>query len=354
MSQLRPNSEHIAYIDTLRIIAIALVCLIHAPVVYFGATYPLRSLAMYETVVSGVHIFLMISGALLLPVTRPWREFVARRLPLVGWPLLVWTVVYLAIGFATGTKSWHDVLMLPLMPADRTLWYVYLIIVIYITLPVVSVVIEKVGKRGVQAYLVLWALSTLIPFQHGIFNAVAPQQHALSFFHNYYGYVVLGYYLRQWPLPLFTRKHGWWIALVMLAGIVGMPLIEFTCQPDLSWADHVSAVTDLSINTVMTSTLIFTVVQRYCPEHYANPDSWATRAWRTLARCTFGIYLMHMVVLEHISIPIIMMIDHSCGLSFHALFVLASVGSAAMTLAVSAVITRLILLLPCSKFIVGR
>ncbi len=355
MSTEKPNNRHIAYIDTLRIIAILLVCLIHSPILYLGTAYEHPFMAAYETVVGGANIFLMISGSLLLPVKKPWREFVSRRLHVVGWPLLFWTVVYMAVGFATGSKTWSDVLMLPLMPADHTLWFVYQIIMVYLTLPVASICIKAAGKRGVQIYLLLWALSSLIPYQHGVINAMAAQQHPLSFFHNCYGYVILGYYLRHNPLPLFTLRHGWWITLIMLFGIVGVPLFEFNMQPDLTWRDHIVAITDhVSINSVMMSTLVFTTVQHFCPEHYSEPETGGARFWRTLGKCTFGIYLMHILMLEQLCVPLFNMIYQTLHPSFIVWILCITVGMAAVAFIISAVVTRLILLLPFSRLIVGR
>lgn len=344
----------IAYIDVLRIIACLLVCLHHGVCIHMGISRPAALTAVTVAMVGGANIFLMISGALLLPVTRTYRQFVSRRVSLVAWPLLVWTIIYLVDGFIHGTKSWYDVVQLPLVPANSILWYLYLIIVVYITMPVACIVVKAVGRRGIEAYLVLWALSALIPYEHGVIDTLTPPQHPLSFFNNCYGYVILGYYLRHWPIPLFTWRHGWWIMALMLLGIVGVPLFEFKMQPSLSWSDHVNAVNNnVSINGVMMSILIFTIIQKIFGESYHNKGR-RSNFLVTVSKCTFGIYLSHWLLLERVCAPVL------CGLMVNHLApgfgtdLLISVSLAIVTFLSSLLLSWLILQLPFSRRIIGR
>ena len=347
-------NNRIVYLDVLRIVAGAVMVFGHARMLYYGVDHRSTLHAVHTTLLDGPNIFLMITGALLLPVTRSWCEFMARRLPRVAWPLLVWTVVYLVIGFARGTRTWCDVLMLPIMPANGILWYLYMLIVIYITLPVASVAIEAMGKRGVQVYLVLWVLSSLIPFEHGVITSLTPPQHPLAMFHNCYGYVVLGYYMRRWPLPLFTWRHGWWIALVMVLGMVAVPWFEFTCQPDLSWHDHYLAIHNkVSIIAVMETALLFTVVQRLVPEHYSSQGRLAS-AVAMVSNCTFGIYLMHMVLMEHVTtIPTnALLLNYASSQAGQILIICVVYPIISFMLCL--LLTWLLMKLPCSRYIVGR
>jgi surface polysaccharide O-acyltransferase-like enzyme len=344
----------IAYIDVLRIIACMLVCLHHGVCIHLGISRPNVLTAATVTMVGGANIFLMISGALLLPVKRTWRDFVSRRVSLVAWPLLVWTIVYLADGFIHGTKTWYDLAILPLVPANSILWYLYMIIIVYITMPAVSIVIKAVGRRGVEAYLVLWMLSALMPYEHGVIHSLTPPQHPLSFFNNCYGYVILGYYLRHWPLPLFTWRHGWWITALMFFSIVCIPLFEFTMQPSLSWNDHVEAVNNnVSINGVMMSILIFTVIQKIFGESYPPKARWSNMLV-TMSKCTFGIYLSHWLLLERVCVPVL------CGLIVGYVApglgadLIISLSLAIVTFLLSLLLSWLILQLPFSRRIIGR
>ncbi|MBQ6079569.1 MAG: acyltransferase [Muribaculaceae bacterium] len=347
-------SGRIAYIDVLRIIACLLVCLHHGVCIYLGTTRPNVLVAATLTMVGGANIFLMISGALLLPVKRAWRDFISRRVSLVAWPLLVWTIVYLVDGFAHGTMTWYDIVILPLAPANSILWYLYMIIVVYITMPAVSILIKAIGRRGVEVYLVLWLLSALMPYEHGVIHSLTPPQHPLSFFNNCYGYVILGYYLRHWPVPLFTWRHGWWILALSVLCIVGLPLFEFKMQPSLSWNDHIEAVNNnVSINGVMMSVLIFTIIQKIFGESYPSKACWSN-AVVTMSKCTFGIYLSHWLFLQRVCVPVL------CGFIAKHLApglgteLLTGVSLAIVTFLLSLLLSWLILQMPFSRRIIGR
>ena len=301
-----------------------MVVLLHGPLVYLAGAAPSVSLAAFLTVADGTNLFFVISGALLLPVTTSWREFVMRRVSRVLWPLLLWSVVYLAVGIAQGRLSLWDALRL--QPEAPHLWYLYMAIVIYATLPLDSRAIAAVGERGVDAYLLLWLLSSLIPYWHGVVGSFEPLQHPLSLVHNCYGYVVLGYRLQRRPLP----AGAWRLWLAALIGIVAVPLMEFTLQSGLTWLDHMVAVTsNVSVNAVMTAAVVFTVVQRLVPERL--PDGRASRALTAVSNCTFGIYLMHVLVMDHVAAPLL----HDWVRS-HAIHpIMAGVALSALTFALS-------------------
>ena len=126
-------------------------------------------------------------------------------------------------------------------------------------------------------------------------------------FANYYGYVLLGYYMHRYGLPVFSREHGWKWALLLVFGIVVMPLFEFLVQGhfDITWQQHIDTVTnDISVNNIAMATLLFALVQRFAPQRYdrkAHPA--AATWWPLLSKCTLGIYLSQMIILRQLVWP---------------------------------------------------
>lgn len=256
--------RRIPYLDILRVIACLLVILIHTPIRQYEAYYNTPSIAnaIYTVLVAvNCNLFFMITGALLLPVTMPGKRFLRRRLRVVLFPLVVWTIVYL-LEHAFLLHNFTPRLLTSILfhPVEGLLWYVYVLLVIYVTLPLVSKCIDAIGKRGVEVVLVLWVLSSFIPYQHGIFMEASQYSHNMfGAFANYYGYVLLGYYLHQYGLPVFTRQHGWKWAFLLLFGIVVMPLFEFLVQGrfGITWQQHIDTITnDISVNNIAMATLI--------------------------------------------------------------------------------------------------
>ena len=241
--------RRIPYLDILRVVACLLVILIHTPIRQYDAYYnsPSIASAVYTVLVAvNCNLFFMITGALLLPVTMTSKRFIKRRLRVVLFPLIVWTIVYL-LEHAFLLHNFTPRLLASILfnPVEGLLWYVYVLLVIYVTLPLVSKCIEAIGKRGVETLLVLWVLSSFIPYQHGIFIEASQYSHNMfGAFANYYGYVLLGYYMHNYGLPIFSRAHGLKWALLLLFGIVVMPMFEFLVQGNfgITWQQHIDTV----------------------------------------------------------------------------------------------------------------
>ena len=349
--------RRIPYLDILRVIACLLVILIHTPIRQYDTYYNTPSIAsaVYTVLVAvNCNLFFMITGALLLPVTRGGRAFVKRRLWVVLPPLAVWTVVYL-LEHAFLLHNFTPRLLTSILfhPVEGLLWYVYVLVVIYVTLPLVSRCIDAIGKRGVEVVLVLWVLSSFIPYQHGIFMEASQWSHNMfGAFANYYGYVLLGYYLHHYGLPVFTRVHGWKWALLLALGIVAMPLLEFMVQGrfGITWQQHLDTVTnDISVNNIAMATLIFVVVQHFAPERYDRKAHPAVATWcPVVSRCTFGIYLSQMIILRQVVWPLTQSWFGTAPIVVDCLV------SGLLAFLVCLLLTLLLRMLPFRRYIVGR
>ena len=344
------------YLDILRVLACLLVILIHTPIRQYDTYYNTPSLAgaLYTVLVAvNCNLFFMITGALLLPVKMTGRRFVKRRLTVVLPPLVVWTVVYL-LEHTFLLQNFTPRLLTSILfhPVEGLLWYVYVLAVIYVTLPLVSRCIDAIGKRGVEVILVLWVLSSFIPYQHGVFMEASQWSHNMfGAFANYYGYVLLGYYMHRYGLPVFTRQHGWKWALLLAFGIVVMPLFEFLVQGrfGISWQQHLDTITnDISVNNIAMATLLFALVQRFAPERYDRQNRPMTATWwPMLSRCTFGIYLSQMIVLRQIVWPLTPWLGRT-----H--WVVDSLVSGVITFIVCFLLVFILRRLPLRRYIVGK
>ena len=350
-------NRRIPYLDILRVIACLLVILIHTPIRPYDIYYNTPSVggAVYTVLVAvNCNLFFMITGALLLPVTISGRKFLRHRLRVILFPLVVWSVIYL-LEHAFVLHNFTPRLLTSILfhPVEGVLWYVYVLLVIYVTLPLVSKCIDAIGKRGLEMVLVLWVLSSFIPFQHGVFiEAAHYNDNMLGAFANYYGYVLLGYYMHQYGLPVFTREHGWKFGLFFFFGIVIVPLFEFLVQSHfhVTWQDSIDALTcDISINNVAMAMLLFAVVQHFAPERYDRKEHPAAATWwPRLSMATFGIYLSQMIVLRHIVWPM----TESWLTKTH--WIVDCLVSGLLAFIVCFVLVQLLRHLPLHRFIVGK
>lgn len=348
--------RRIPYLDILRVLACLLVILIHTPIRQYDVYYNTPSVtgAVYTVLVAvNCNLFFMITGALLLPVTMTGKRFVKRRLWVILPPLVVWTVVYLLEHIFLMHNFTPKLLTSILFsPVEGLLWYVYVLAVIYVTLPLVSKCIDAVGKRGVELVLVLWVLSSFIPYQHGVFIEASQYSHNMfGAFANYYGYVLLGYYIHHYGLPVFTREHGWKWALLLAFGIVVMPLFEFLVQGhfDISWQQHINTITnDISVNNIAMATLLFVLVQRFAPKRYDTKTHPGTALWwPLLSKCTLGIYLSQMLILREVVWPLTPWLART-----H--WVVDSLVSCLFTFIICLLLVLALRFLPRHRYIVGK
>ena len=348
--------RRIPYLDILRVLACLLVILIHTPIRQYDTYYNTPSIAtvIYTVIVAvNCNLFFMITGALLLPVTKSGKRFVKRRLLVVLPPLVVWTVIYLLEhGFLLHNFTPRLLTSVLFHPVEGLLWYVYVLAVIYVTMPLVSKCIDAIGKRGVETLLVLWVLASFIPYQHGLFIEESQHSHYMfGAFANYYGYVLLGYYLHRYGLPVFSREHGWKWALLLAFGIVVMPMFEFLVQGHfgISWQEHIDTLTnDISVNNIAIATLLFVTIQYFAPKSYDRKNHPATATWwPMLSKCTFGIYLSQMLILRQVVWPLTPWLGR-CH------WIVDSLLSGIIAFVVCLLLVLLLRRMPLHRFIVGK
>ncbi len=108
-----------------------------------------------------VPLFIIASSYLQLPSRYTAGEFFRRRTVRVLVPFVVWTLVYACIWGEPidNLKS----LLLNFNYASGHLWFVYMLVGVYLLIPLLSPWAEKVSKRELEVYLWICLFTTLIP-----------------------------------------------------------------------------------------------------------------------------------------------------------------------------------------------
>lgn len=144
-------------LDILRILAIAMIVLMHSPLPDGGAPGWLLSGISYLTV-SSIGLFFMVSGALLLRNNLTQGDFLKRRFSKVLWPTLVWTIFYLALKFYdahhTASEVIREVLSIPFAAQGHgVLWFMYTLAGLYLLTPILSRWLHQASRNGMSAFL---------------------------------------------------------------------------------------------------------------------------------------------------------------------------------------------------------
>lgn len=344
------TKQRIHYLDSLRVLACMFVLLLHANNYRFSEMANSSSGIIYFIIVAvSSKLFFMVSGALLLPLKRPDREFVVHRLKTVLIPLAIWSCLYLfelyfIRGVGAGEMKRHIASIL-FTPVEPVLWFVYAMAGFYLLMPIISKCLLALGKRYIEYYLILWLASSIIPYIDGLFFTVEAHHTALASINNFLGYIVLGYYLHNWELPIFKKKYMWWTISIFILCVILPPLFAFHFQKNFMSHDSIlqMVISDLGINTIMLGIFFFTIFQ-----HFVRPENnLFNRIMANLSVVTFGVYLFHMFLFRNLLWP-------WAESYLHLPIIATSILLACIAMALSYCLFRLLYILPFSKYIIGH
>lgn len=276
-----------------------------------------------------VALFVVASSYLQFPPHYPTGEFFRRRAVRILIPFAVWSVVY-ALVWGEPVQNFKD-LLLNFNYAAGHMWFVYMLVGVYLIMPLLSPWAEKVGKRELQVYLGIWLFTTIIPFIRQWAGGPAPVLYGPSGIPNpakyplwgeaswntygvfYYlsgfvGYLLLGLYFRKfvgrlswgktlaWAVPLFlagfaicnvgflTRVWADSKGVFPIEGPVGLAALW-----EGPWLNDTFGVALMAIAWI----LLFRKIER--------GDKFYEHVLLPVSKASYGIYLCHLLLLSVIS-----------------------------------------------------
>ena len=165
------TTPRIVWVDWMRVAACFMVILVHSTEPFYlggdGAQILTLSDAYWASffdsfVRSCVPLFIVASSYLLFPLQQQSaNDFFKRRAVRVLVPFLVWTLVY-ALVWGEPVQNFRD-LIFNFCYACGHLWFVYMLVGVYMLMPLLSPWAEKVSKRELQMYLGICLFTTLFP-----------------------------------------------------------------------------------------------------------------------------------------------------------------------------------------------
>jgi surface polysaccharide O-acyltransferase-like enzyme len=305
------RKETIIWVDLIRVVAIFLVVLIHVSGQLTNAWGKIPDDQWIIADIYGgiarvaVPLFFMISGYLLLPRSESLKVFYTKRMPKILIPFVVWSLIYLGWycgnhpNTCTPSFAWD---LLLVQGTYYHLWFLYSLIGIYLILPVLRLMIRPDTDKRILWYLILlWLIfQPGLTIAHKFWNFSIKINAPLAT--GFVCYFVLGYLLGEITLSrtriIFSTVI--WVISALIT-IVGTYLFTRNSdQFDGFFYDFVS------LNVIFAASAAFLLL-RWISEANIFASSNAYALMRTFAISTFGIYLVHILVIEVLSgwIPLV-------------------------------------------------
>ena len=248
-----------------------------------------------------IDLFLMISGALLLPMKYSIKTFLTRRLTRIVFPLIFWSVVYIILAYLTGNLTTADVFVefieIPFNSVKFffTSWYLYVIIGLYLFIPIFNSFISNNGEKHAKYFLYIWGITLCYPYILAIVGSI--DDRTLLLFSGYFGYMVLGYYLHNYPLKVTSSID--WIKITACVIVISIILPAVMYFSDIQRYDVYSNIiyNYLSISTVAMCVFIYIIAQKI------SYTLCFQKIISHIADKTFGIFLVNYAFIHYLFRP---------------------------------------------------
>lgn len=311
----REMKEHgvVLYLNIIRIIAAALVVLVHVAASAWNDVAPQSASWQFLNAMSclgivGVGLFFMISGAIMLDESRSLTigKLLLKTLRLYGVYLFFLLLYNVAEYWVAGTPLtlqalWSNLFVRVLQGKGAYhLWFLPALIGLYLVTPLFRKICES---RTVSRYfLLLWVLIIILP--NTVFAYEVPYKYTLldhmgqfTFpgVAGYAGYYVLGHYLRNHSWNSVSKLGS--RARMMIIGMIGMA--GYMAAVIASSVDaYTLGVASVRLNNpLMLPTLLATTAAFMLIKEAGTIMPASSPFINGLAKLTMGIYLLHPLAL---------------------------------------------------------
>ena len=297
-------------VDLIRAVAIFMVLVYHAlnetyvasqlsPLQYFVLWW---SQTVYNAlVIVGVPLFIILSGALLLPrskVNEPIRVFFKKRLARIGLAFGFWSAIYLAWSYFIDGKSLTFSSVAQMLLSKGVyyqFWFIYLIVGLYLITPILRVLVAHADRKILRYLLLLWFIAVgVIPLFQLITGLGIDTN--LFLFGGYIGYFILGVYLMGVDVETKVLKRL--LAVGVVWTIVGAYLMAYPFHFDNQFFFFFDT---LSVNVIIASVATYMLLSKHPRDWPGNNHPKFSRLIRAISANTLPIFFLHVIILEAVN-----------------------------------------------------
>lgn len=302
------ENKRIGYLDCLRVIATVEVVLVHVVANQWNIldidTFEWKVLTIYDAMArTAVPIFVMISGALFLgekkiKIKSIYKKYIFR----IIMAFIFWSAIYAGISMTHYDCEIRDGILF-FIKGHSHMGFMFMIVGLYMLIPLLRKVAES--EKMLQYYLSLALVFTFILPQcflmismrfdvlGAVFNGMLDSM-SFYFTSGYVSYFMAGYYLNKIPT---CGRIKWLIYFLGMIGFFWTISLTF-------WGSQIVRKPDetfwgsFTINVMLQSVAIYVFVKNTYKKMKIGKG--LSGIIRKLAEYSFGVYLVHMLVIEFV------------------------------------------------------
>ena len=305
MPAKNPVPRRVVYFDLLRVVAIFVVVAVHLSAMHW-ADVDVNSRAwfafnLYCTAGKwSVPIFVMISGALFLGREVSISAILKKNVARITTVFLFWSGCYALVDLIFRHAP-LSVVLSQLITGHYHLWFLYMIVGLYLLIPLLRPIVQD--ETLMRYFLLLAFLFTFLLPQLALFTSFVSHEastvirtvimYSYCFFPlGFTAYFIGGYYLSRRD---FSRREE---IILYCIGVAGL-LVSVFAPVALSRAQ--GAPSDIfytynSLNVLCTSVPIFVFAKQHL--NFPRMGEKAYTFLRKMSKYSFGVYLVHPMVIE--------------------------------------------------------
>ena len=249
-----------------------------------------------------VPLFVMISGYLLLPMKTDYSTFLKKRFTRVSFPFIAFCIFYDIYYYIRGVIDVKTMLInIPKIFINYGselghLWFMYMIMGVYLLIPIFSPWIKSAKKEHFYFYFVIWLISSFSCYIHLAFPQIWGEVYwnnntVVQGFIGDFGYAVLGAFIK-----LHLKEKNLYILGIILYLIgSGFTMFGFlykreeatTCEEiEVTWKFD-------SINVVIATFGVFLLLRKV-----ECKNEKVVKIFNDIALKSYGMYLIHIFFLQ--------------------------------------------------------
>lgn len=306
---MKDNKKRVVYFDILNILAILAVVSMHMNGIVHGNpnirawnTSLIVDCIMYWA----VPVFMMLSGATLMNYREKYdtKTFFKKRFTKILIPFLFWAIFMFVWEIATNQinpsnyaniKDWLNAFF---SNKEQSIYYfMFEILGVYLTMPLMSLLTKKEYRKTLWLVVVLFFIfNGFIPNILEMFEIKWNEAFGIRF-NGYLIYVILGYLLSTGDLG---KKQKYVIYIGAIIGLIYRYITTFILSKNLGYVVKTSWGY-FSWHCILLSCAVFIFVKNLNFDDKFIEKTKLTKVLSIISSCSFGIYLIHMIVKYYIT-----------------------------------------------------